>query len=282
MRRGIVYFFSFALAITSGGCSVNVLENFADKTTNEALYNDALIAMNAKDFDAALTKIGLMTGEYPALRKIVKLKAEANAGLCGLDFIPFILAMKDIGTTRLFPFLLGHFSTGTTAKIDYCKTAEDLIESIGTVATRTSDENMDLLLISFAKLGNILSYYTDADDSGAVDAAYNSCAIAPITVPATRAVGPLDNDDVQQIGTALTLAIENISAIGSTNSLDLTAITDVQTACASLPPGYDFCSVTTPTFDANQLAAIRSFVNESQDIGLGTCTGDVSTCACPP
>jgi hypothetical protein len=234
--------------------------------------------MNAKDFDAALEKIALMTGEYPTLRKVVKLKAEANAGLCGLEFLPFVTAMGDMGSTRFFPFLMSHFSAGTVAKIDYCKAAEDLIESIGSVTERTSDENMDLLLISFAKLGNVLSYYTDLDDNGTVDAAYNPCTVGP----ATRTAGPLDDTDVREIGTALTLAIQNISAIGSSDELDLSAIETIETACASLPPGYDFCSITDPALfnPATHLKGIRTFINESTDVGLGTCTGSVSTPAC--
>ncbi len=94
MRSKIALIISFCLVVTGSGCSVNVLENFAVKTSNEALYNDAYSAMNAKDYTGALTKIALMTGEFPALRKVVKLKAEANAGLCGLEFLPFVQAMK--------------------------------------------------------------------------------------------------------------------------------------------------------------------------------------------
>lgn len=262
-------------------CTVNILESFADKTTSQSYYYDALDLMNKGDYDGALAKIALITGSLATDRKVTSLKASAYAGKCGLSFLEFVEALQDMGSSSLFQVFLTNFASGTAAKIDACVTAEDLVESIGTVSERTSDENMLLILISFAKIGNVLSLYADSDDDGTVDAAYNSC-----TVGATRVAGPLTDADVRQVGTGLTLAIENITAVSSTVNLGSSALASVSAACSalnSLNPAYNFCANTNPaSFTAQQLKAIRGLITETNDgIGLKTCVGGAATCVCP-
>lgn len=265
-------------------CSVNILENFANKTSNEALYIDALKKMNSGDFDGALAKIALMTGSFPSERKVVTLKASAYAGKCGLSFLSFVEALGGMGTTKLFAFLLSQFQAGgATTKAGYCKTAEDLVESIGVAADRTSDENMLLVLISFAKIGQLLSKYADTDQDGTPDAAYDICT--------TAGGGAMPDADAAELGTGITLAIQNITAVTSTVDLGDQALNDIQTLCSTLNdipvPGdgrYNFCSVTDPSsFTANHLLAIRSLAREGSAVGLnlnGCGGGDPTNASC--
>lgn len=281
MRYASRLLFALLIVVSNLNCSVNILENFADKNTNEALYYDALDLINDGDYSGALDKIALMTGSYTSNREVITLKASAYAGICGLNFLVFIQALKSIGTTRLMPFLLSAFKSGTTAKIDACLTAENLIESIGAVGDRTSDENVFLVLVSFAKIGNVLSFYADANADGTADASYDPCALG-----ASRTTGDLYDSDVREIGTGITLALANISAVDSVVDVADGALTNMQSVCTTLAgvsPNYDFCSITDPTaFTSNHLLGIRSLLNESSVAGLGSnCTGDVSTCYCP-
>src|SRR4051812_43078161 len=98
MRPVATGFLCFVLALSNLSCSVNILSTFADKNTNEALYEDAVSANNAADYNGALSKIALMTGAYVSLPKVLELKASAYAGLCGFVFIPFTQAFAAIGT----------------------------------------------------------------------------------------------------------------------------------------------------------------------------------------
>jgi hypothetical protein len=283
--RPIARFLIFCALISFNlSCSVNVLENFADKTTNDALYVDAQLLMSKKDYSGALAKIASMTGDYPAKREVLMLKASAYGGLCGLDFLDFVKKLGDMGGTRLFPLLLGAFRAGTTTdSIDKCKLAQATIESIGATSARTSDENMLMVLILFSKIGNILSYYADTDQDGVVTAAYDVCAIGGGT---RTAGGAIDDSDLRELGTGITLAVQNISAVSSTVNLGNASLADVQSACtqlAGINPAYDFCSVTDPAaFTATQLKGIRSLLKEDQSVGLGAnCTGDLTACNCP-
>lgn len=269
-------------------CSVNVLEIFADKTTNEALYVDAQRLMNSGDYEGVLAIIDSMTDDFETTRKVVTLKASAYAGLCGFEFLPFVESLSNMGSTRLFPLLLSHFRGGSTvAKIGYCRTAEDLVESIGTISERTNDENILLLMISFAKMGVVLSYYADVDQDGTVTPGYDVCADGGAT---RTAGGAIAEDDIREFGTGLTLAMTNISAVSASIDLgdsSLTAISDACTDLAAIPPGgtYDFCSVTDPAaFTTEHLQAIRSLLKEDSVVGLDSmgCDGDVSVCECIP
>ena len=283
LLRGLL---GLCLALTNLSCSVNVLENFADKNSNMALYYDALNLINEGDYNGALDKIALINGAFAVDRTVKVLRASAYSGLCGLVFFPLVNDLANLSTERHFPLLQDHFRAGTTvAEIDYCTTAEGIIESIGTTAFRTNDENMQLVLINFGKIGNILSYYADGNQDGATDAAYDVCTIGP-----TRTAGAVMPDvDATELAWSIVLAINNITAVSSSVNLGNSALASVSAACAALGalnPAYNFCGVTDRTgFTANHLKGIRSLVKEDQSVGLDTlqagCNGDVATCNCP-
>lgn len=281
MTRAALAIALISLLSLNLSCSVNVLETFADKTTDQAYYYDAMELINKGDYDGALAKIALIKGSLATDRTVVSLKASAYAGKCGLSFLNFVEALQNMGTSSLFQVFLTNFSAGSTTRIDACVTAEDLVESIGTVSERNSDENMLLVLISFAKIGNILALYADGDDNATVDTNYDSCPVG-----GSRVAGSLTDADVRQVGTGLTLAIENITAVSSTVNLGSSALASVSAACTALGginPAYNFCAITNPaSFTAQQLKAIRGLITETNDgIGLKTCAGGAAACVCP-
>ncbi|MBX3021723.1 MAG: hypothetical protein KF799_08620 [Bdellovibrionales bacterium] len=294
MRPMAVLGLCIVMAGSSLSCSVNVLETFADKNTDDAYFVDAQRLINDGEYDAALTKIALMSDDYSNKRQVVMLRASAYGGKCGFRFMSFVQELGDMGTTRLFPFLTSQFIGGTPARIDSCLAAEDLIESIGDTADRTTDENMFLVLVSFAKMGNVLSLYADSNQNGIPDTAadtggadYNACTETPrATRPTTAVTGDWYTGDLRQFGSGLTLALANIAAVSGTVDLgdaSLASITDACDDLAVLNPAYDFCSVTDPAaFTADQLKGIKSLLKEDSVVGLGTdCTGGITTCNCP-
>ncbi|MGE4130867.1 MAG: hypothetical protein AB7F86_04480 [Bdellovibrionales bacterium] len=257
--------------VLSTSCSVNILENFANKNTDNARLEAAKILINNGDYSGAISKLDEITGTLASDRGTVALRASAYAGLCGLNFLNFVQAFSST-SLRFFPFLLSHFVGGTTTTAGYCLTAENLVESIGTSSARTNDENMLLLVISLAKVGNYLNAYADTNNDGSGDAGFDFCAS-----------GSLPDADTQEIGTGITLAIEALTALSGSVSLGSSSLSTINTACSSMVGGYDFCSVTDPSaFTANQIKGIRTILNEDSSVGVGTnCSGNVSACACP-
>lgn len=264
------------IAAFSLSCSVNILQSFGDETSDDALYDAARILNDARDYDGALTKLTLVSSSYATKEKVILLKAKAYAGKCGLDFLQLVDNIDSIGTKNFFIFLMNEFRAGTVTKAGYCLQAEDLIESIGaTPAARTDDQNVFIAMLSFAKIGNWLSYYADANDDLTVDS-IDFCAT------------PVDAD-VREIGSAINIALQSLSAAGVNVGNAKTAL--ITAACPALG-AQDFCSVPVydPTaFNANQIKGIRSMVRSgpaTNSVGIYSCnTGaDLNGCGvalCP-
>src|SRR5690348_360263 len=106
MRRSLSVLICVLFVTSNLSCSVNILKTFANTQTNEALYEDAQALINAGDYNGALADIALMTDAYPAMPKVLELKASAYGGLCELNFLDFANKLSQIGSTLLFPFLL--------------------------------------------------------------------------------------------------------------------------------------------------------------------------------
>jgi len=283
MRPRFVGMCGMMLALCGLGCSVNILKTFSNTTSDQALYVDAQKDLDAHDWNGALTKISSMSTDYAATTPVLVLKASAYGGICGFDFLTFAQALQGMASgAQLFPFLLKNFDAASATNIDGCVNAQNTIESIGTIAQRSTDNNLFLAFIAMAKIGNILSYYADPSKAGTGAAGFDPCAVGA-SRQNTSAPIEITDADARELGTGLSLAAANLGAVAgsvSTGSSQLTAITSV---CSMLPAGFDFCAVTDPAaFTANEVKGIRSLVKESTDIGLGTnCTGDVTTCNCP-
>lgn len=276
--------FGAVMMVLSGGCSVNILETFADKNSNEALYVDAVTLINSADYSGALTKIALMTPPFSETAAVHELKASAYGGICGFTFISFVQAIQ-ANTGRLMPFLVNQFKGATSAKISACINAEAEITGLGTVTERTDDQNAFLVLSSLAKVGTILSYYTDSDQDGTADqgGGEDVCQNNLGARPGVPVKGNWYDSDLRQVGSGLTLAVEALTQLGTKVDFSGASMASVTTACGSLAVGGNFCAVTNPaSFTATQVKGIQSLIKESSTIGLSiNCVGDVTTCNCP-
>ncbi len=271
------FFLRLMLLVTAlPSCSVNILETFADTQTDAALFYDAKMKINNGDYTGALGQFSLMSADYLDRREVKSVHASAYAGICGVDFLDMVDALANLGATRVMVWLMSTFQGGNATKQDACIQAETLIKEIGLLgASRTADENLLMAMIGFAKMGAIISRYGDvAPADGLVDGGFDPCN-----------VGSLPSADAKEIATGFNVTMDALENIGS-STIGAGALTDVTTACGFLPVGYlPLCSdppqVDTADIDANEELGIRSLINESQDVGLGVCTGDAAACACP-
>ncbi len=259
-------------------CSGNILETFSDTTTNEALFFDAKELIDKSNYTGALAKFTGMSPEYLAKREVMIVHASAYAGLCGVDFLTITQALANLGTTRIFVWLVATFTGGTASKQTNCILAEDKIKAIGALgANRTSDENLLMAFVGLSKMGAILSRFSDTTPAnGIADPGFNPCAAGAI----------ISSADAKEIATGFTITVNALSNIGS-STLGSAVVTAVTAVCADLgAPFNSLCGspaqVLTTDIDANEERAIRSIINESEDMGLGTnCTGNAATCNCP-
>lgn len=262
------------------GCSTNILESFADTQSDEALLFKAKMKINSGDYDLALTYFQSMSATFLSRRDVVGVQASAYAGKCGLNFLELVDGITNIGTARLFILLMTSFQSGTTDKRDACIAAENLMQTISTsYSSRSSDENLFLALVDLSKMGVIFNRVADSNNDGTTDGGFDACSAADFP-----------DADVRQIGTAINLLRTSVNGVSGTTFGGFAS--NINDVCDNWPGGmlasYNFCidGSSNPVFDgtsftANQLKGIRSLVNESDVVGLGSCTGDIIACACP-
>lgn len=258
-------------------CSGNILKEFANKETDQALEKEARKLINKRDYAGALLVLERMSETYRARREVVHLRASAHGGLCGLDYIQLVLDLEDLGNERLLVFLMQAFSGGTDFKINQCILAEEALKAAIPLGARDLDEHIFMIFLNFAKVGTILSRYADTDNDGEVDSDFNDACDNDQLVD--------DDDHVKHIGTGLASLILSFSEAGTSLPVGDDAIGTVSDFCDNFPPilaDYNFCQFTdVEAITADMVKGIRTVVNEDQAIGLGSCSGDVLACACP-
>lgn len=272
MKRISIIVVIFHLA----GCK-NYLETFSQPDTDAARYVEASLALNDRDFDGALVWIGRMSSEYRATREVKYLEASVYSGKCGMEAMVFLQTVDGIsgGATKFFAALMAAFKGGTLTQMGHCKTAETLLRSISASASgRTTSENIFLALVSLAKIGIILNEGADLNDDGLVNDGFSSpnhCTDGTI----------IDNTEVDEMITGLSNFVESLGG-GTFGTNELGDITAICSALNTADPTLNFCGITdTANVTANHRRGIRTIFGESTAVGLGICTGDVTTCLCP-
>ncbi|MDZ4662146.1 MAG: hypothetical protein SGJ18_11070 [Pseudomonadota bacterium] len=268
----------YVLVLTLTGCR-NYLETFSQVDSDRARLVEANLALNARDFDLALTWIGRMGSEYRNTREVKYIEASAHSGKCGMEAMTFLQTVDAAAGSgfNLFTVLMAAFKGGTLTQMADCRTAENLLRSISSSAEeRTDNENIFLALVSLAKIGIILNEGADLNDDGLV----NDGFVSPDHCNATTVV---DNSEANEIVTGLVNFMESIGVLGSTFGGD--EVASVNVICNDpLIDGttYDFCGVTSAaSVTVDHRKAIRSIFGSSVGLGIGICTGDFSACACP-
>lgn len=275
----------FVVWICTGFSCSNILSEFGDKESNEALLQDAILFMNDENWDDAIASFEGMDAEYLAKRSVAIRYAGAYAGRCGVSFLDAVEELANIaGSTTLFQLFLEMMTGGTSTEADDCKEAETILRGIAPdPADRTDDENLLLVFAEFGKIGIHLALYADETEApvGTADSDFDSCSTGALGIPDANAA---------EVATGFTNIRSTLQELISRGTLDIDGL-DVSdfdslcTALGALPPAgsWDFCGdYDTADITGNKMTAIRSIMKEDSAIGLGAnCTGDISTCNCP-
>ncbi len=269
------------IAITFSLLSCNFLEEMGDKDTDDARLFRAKEYINAGEYSEAITEFEAMTTGFREKREVVVLYASAHAGVCGLDFLNLLEALKGISTDKLFTLFMKTYTGATEEKIEHCITAQDIVQNITENATdRSADENLFMAFIAFAKMGSIFATYADADANDTLDSGFDACSTGDIPDLAVREVG----SSLVHVFASLK-ALDDVSGIGDGQLTSISTVLDAIDAaadfCDDTPDGSGNCQNTDPAdFSPAELKIFRSFMNENAVIGLGSCNGNVVTCVC--
>lgn len=247
----------------------NVLEEVAKKDTKQAVYYEAKLALNNRDYTGAINLLQSLGPDFLAQRDVSLVYASAYSGRCGLEFVNLVDSISNIGSSNLFLFLMQSFLGGTDQKITDCLASEAIMQSIGDQTVRVADENLLLGFSSLTKVGTVLSRYADQDADGTADAAFNHCSTTDFPDSAVR-----------EVGTGIANAIMSISAVATNISAD--ALADIQSYCALDPSLNNLCTNTDPNaYSANEVRVLRQLLGSS-DMGIGACTNFMDmACFCP-
>ncbi len=250
----------------------NLFTGAATKDTDAALAEDARKLNNDGDFEAALSKFELMSEDYRTQAKIVELWASVYAGKCGFNFLSFFSALSESNSDSIF---LKSMRAFTEVAVDppACRLAQSKMASLGNVAARTSDQNLFLALLGFAKIGTNLRAKNDIDQDGNVDDLAAACTDTKLT-----------DAEVREVFTGLGLVLENIVGLGSAlggESGDSQVVTDVNNLNATCVAAGADCTLTNPSqIDSNAVLAFRKVI-DTQSFGIGDCTDDPILTCCP-
>ncbi len=277
----------------------NVLTDMSQKNSDDALFIEAQKQIDNSQWDAGISIIeNQISAGYRAQRNVVNTLAGAYAGKCGINFVNMVNGLKGASgaASQIFPYLMSVFS-GVTPDPVACETAVTLMESIGDVNARTSDENLFLSILGIARIATNLAAELDSVDHngvldsplGALATSSNIChewsagsplhpwlagdpAFAFYPPPGVQAAHFLKDLEVQRIAAGVGLLVENLTALGTiigpSNSV-VTAVNSVKASCTSLSI---VCDVTDSTAISNKMIYAFRALLDSSSMGFGTCT----------
>lgn len=264
-RLFLLRFLFLVLPLVS--CSENIFDEIADKDTSEAVYFQAKLELNERDYVTAITLFESLDPTFLAVRERTGVYASAYSGRCGLEFLTLLNTLQNPGANSVLSLLMAGFPGATLLENQSdCGQAETILNTIGDQDARNGDENLLMAFTSLSKIGVTLSHYADDNEDQVVDGGFDQCDL--VAFPAA---------DVAIIGAALANSLLSLTAIGTGYVDDAT--TDVTALCGLHPDLAVFCTQTDPSlFTPDQIKALRYIIGSS-DYGLNSCGGrDFPTC----
>jgi hypothetical protein len=262
-----------SLMLTTSCVEPNVLSEFSQKDSDEALFVEAQKKLDATEWAATLDILeNRLSSSYRAQNKVQDMRASAYAGRCGLLFFTFVNNLANSNSTALFNFFMKSVTGRAVNPADCQKSYQITVDTYGPYASRTSKQNFNVAILGMAKAGAFLRKTIDQDYGGAGDGfADAGVDICDDTI--------LSDDDVADAFVGFGIVLENLAAV----STDLaggtvTQINDFKDQCATVLGSP--CSFTDRAFILSHALQFRSILNEPT-LGVGNCTTDTPFTACP-
>lgn len=303
-RVKLLFSLILSLGLTTSCDKSNVLTEYSQTDSDEALYIDAKKKMDNLQWQVAIDIIeDQISAGFQARRDVKNSLAGAYAGKCGVTFFDLIDGLTNSPSPQIFPYFMGIFE-GVTLDTASCDTAIQIMQSLGTVGQRTNDENLYLALLGLTRIGTTLSAKLDQSPSnGAIDSNSTVCnnntggsetdgwsaqfKANPFNFPAAPGgmTHFLTDNEVKKVIVGLGLIFENAAALtaalggGSNSTLD--GINDAKAACASAIDAITnhavaSCEFTDTTAVPSSLVYAFRLMLRSDDFGFAGCSIDTN------
>jgi hypothetical protein len=243
MKKQVSYFLVVSLTLSALACG-NTYSALANKTSDDAIYENVQQLADEKDWAAALTAINTLSAGKKSDPAVIETWAGLLAGQCGLDFISYFNTVSTgslAGSTPL-KFLMNAF-TQVAVNPGSCQLAQAKMEEISTnPANRTQSENIFMAILGMVKIGTYLRADADKDGSGNLGdgsadtgAGYDSCS--SLSIP---------DADVTQVITGIGLVSNNSAALSAVVPASAigTAMASISAACGATCSKTDSTTVT--------------------------------------
>ncbi|WII72876.1 hypothetical protein QJS83_03200 [Bdellovibrio sp. 22V] len=210
IRNVFIIFMSLLLTTSCG--QPNVLTEYSNTDSDEALYLDAKNKLDDSDWDGAINIITTeLSSSYQARVDVKETLMYAYGGKCGIDFFELVNQLKNVSSSKMFEFALQIFN-GKVVDVAACDNAVAVLRSIGTTAAaRTNSQNLFAAILGLTRMATTLHAKLDTESSGLgngiVDAGWDSCTNS-------SAAGRLSDAEVDKIVTGVGLIFENLAVLG--------------------------------------------------------------------
>lgn len=272
--------FALAFFIFLSACSANILDASAQKSTDEALFEDAVKLTDEQNYSAALVKFSQLSSSYNTRSDVLEAWAGAYAGDCGLDFAGYMAAVgaMNFGTSSFFAALMGAWNNVTVNPAS-CTSAEAKIKLIWTTQAATASQQLFMVVLSMAKMGVYIRSKADVDGTGlgdgTVDGTFNAC---------TNSAANLTDAEIKEITTGFSLFLLNVAGFITSLSPTMSGATAAINAACALATVNPCSTTDTANVTAGMVDAMRDLLNTLNTgggIGLGACVDPALNPCCP-
>lgn len=269
-----------AMIVFLSACA-NVFEPASNKTSDEALYEDAVKLLDDGNYDGALAKFSGLSASFAKKTAVRQNWAGAFAGRCGLNFVQYLTSLgQDItGTPTFFQFLASAFD-GVAVHPEACTQAEAKIKEIWAADAPTASQQLFMAILSLAKMGAIVRSVTDNNENGGLgngttDAEFDACNNASSTDP-----DQINDAQVVELVTGLSLFLQNIAGFSAQLSGDVDDLKiALETGCSAMTPNP--CATTEASGVTTAMIESTRRILDHPLIGVGVCAQlDPNNC-CP-
>ncbi|MEN0058293.1 MAG: hypothetical protein AAGB31_05625 [Bdellovibrio sp.] len=277
-----VLFLILNLAVTSSCDSNNVLTEYAQTDTDEALYLDARNYIDDFEWDKAIDILTTqLSAEYRAQTEVQETLMYAYGGKCGISLFDLIGNLKNVTSTKMFEFSLQIFA-GKVVNTASCDNAFNTLMGLGSSSVnRTADQNLFAAILGLTKMSTHLHAKFDTDNggmgNGVVDVGWNSCTASNSTLR-------LSDSEVNKIISGVGLIFENIAVLGAqlTSGTAGGSLTSALSTCESVL-GTGNCSIVQESAVTPEIRRLFRRMISSSMMGFGTCDlTDMITPSCCP
>lgn len=274
----ITFLYLTILALLTNSCGPNMLSGLASQTSDEYYLEEATKANNSQNYDYALdVLLNKLSAGAQARASTKELLASAYAGKCGFNFVEYVDALADSSGSP-FNVVMQPF-VGKAAEPAYCLQALQTIDTIGTPAQRTTNQNTFSAITGLVLMGTSMRAYADAVDATPTAGDYGDGVMDANNMVCQA--GQISDDEMNDIIVGYGYFVTNFAYIGAMLGNASSGLTDSVQMCDDL--GAD-CTVTDKTaVSGGTRDVIRRLLNTT-NYGIGDEPGNDAgqiLAACP-